>query len=425
MSEKIRLAIVGCGGMRHRHLQSLKELADSNLCAFAFELAGVCDPIEANALSMASLAEEVFGTKPAVVGNLNELQKVSELRAVDITTDPRHHHTLAAEALDNNWDVMVEKPMGLTSRACNVMIKAAEKTGRLLAVAENYRRDPINRLTKSLLESGVIGEPRLFVQNHIGGRDRMIISVWRHQKNASGILLDAGVHFSDLMEYLLGDISSVFAQTRLHEPTRINPAAGKGGDLDTPVGQVYGKWQKEMPASFKATAEDAAYGTILFKSGVVGSYLDDYGGHGEPLGQRIIFGSKGSLALPGDRNGNPITLHLDDGDPVNDARILDAVPDYHLDEVTATLFGGDRVWSYDFPFKEVDRKIIAIEYYDFFKSIQNGTAPEVDASTGARSVAVSYALLESGESGKPVTIDEVMEDKTSDYQKEINESLGL
>lgn len=423
MGETIRLAIVGCGGMGHRHLRGLKELEASNLCTF--ELAGACDPVEANALSLASLAEELFGVKPAVVGSLEELQKIGELRAVDITTDPRHHHTLAAEAMKYGWDVMVEKPMGLTARACNMMIKAAEKTGRILAVAENYRRDPINRLTKSLLESGVIGEPRLFLQNYIGGRDSMMISVWRHQKNASGILLDVGVHFADLMEYLLGDISSVYAQTRLHEPVRINPAAGKGGDLDSPIGQVYGKWQKEMPASFKATAEDAAYGTILFKNGVVGSYLDDHGGHGEPLGQRIIFGSKGSLTLPGDRNGNPITLNLDDEDPINDARILDLVPDYQLDEVTANLFGGDRVWSYDLPFREIDDKIIAIEYYDLFKSIEKGTAPEVDACTGARSVAVSYALLESGELGKSVSIDEVMSDETNDYQKEINESLGL
>ena len=183
MGETIRLAIVGCGGMGHRHLYGLKELEASKLCRF--ELAGVCDLVEGNALSLASLAEEAFGAKPAVVGNLDELQKISDLRAIVITADPRHHHTLAADAMENDWDVMVEKPMGLTARACNLMITAAEKTGRILAVAENYRRDPINRLTKALLDSGAIGEPRLFVQNFISGRDRMMISVWRHQKNAS------------------------------------------------------------------------------------------------------------------------------------------------------------------------------------------------------------------------------------------------
>jgi len=72
---------------------------------------------------------------------------------VDITTTPKHHHTIAIEALKHGWHVMVEKPMGLTVRACNLMRKAAEQSDRIFSVAENYRRDPINRLAKALLEA--------------------------------------------------------------------------------------------------------------------------------------------------------------------------------------------------------------------------------------------------------------------------------
>ncbi|GAJ17486.1 unnamed protein product, partial [marine sediment metagenome] len=43
-------------------------------------------------------------------------------------------------------------------------------------------------------------------------------------------------------------------------------------------------------------------------------------------------------------------------------RILNFVPDFRLDSVTATLFGGERLCCYDFSFPETDRKIIAIEY---------------------------------------------------------------
>ncbi|MBI1928377.1 hypothetical protein HYR99_29550, partial [Candidatus Poribacteria bacterium] len=50
---------------------------------------------------------------------------------------------------------------------------------------------------------------------------------------------------------------------------------------------------------------------------------------------------------------------------------------------------------------------------------------EVDAAQGARSVAVSYAILESGEIGRPVTIDEVLAEQVDAYQKEINESLAI
>ena len=63
----------------------------------------------------------------------------------------------------------------------------------------------------------------------MGGGNQMTITVWRHQKNQSGVLLDVGVHFTDIMEYYLGPVSTVYAQTRLHEPIRHNPAAVTAG----------------------------------------------------------------------------------------------------------------------------------------------------------------------------------------------------
>ena len=92
--------------------------------------------------------------------------------------------------------------------------------------------------------------------------------------------------------------------------------------------------------------------------------------------------------------------------------------------VTAKLFGGERLWRYNFPFPETDRKIIAIEYADFATAIQHGSVPEVDAYQGTRAVALSYAILESGALGRLVTMDEMMNEQVDAYQKEINESLG-
>src|SRR5690606_38043474 len=129
------------------------------------------------------------------------------------------------------------------------------------STAENYRRDPINRLAKALLDQGVIGTPRYMIHQTAGGSDLMTISVWRHQKDQSGILLDVGVHFADIMEYFLGEAATVYAQTRLHEPYRRNPAAEGRESSSNPAG-VYGRWQKEMPARFQATAEDAAYAVV-------------------------------------------------------------------------------------------------------------------------------------------------------------------
>ncbi len=423
MAEKLNLAIVGCGGMGHRHLYGLAELQRAGRSPFA--LIGVCDPVAENAASLAAEAKELLGRRPATARSLDELAATGTLHAVDICTFPATHHTVAVEAMQRGWDAMCEKPMGLTVRACNLMRRAADATGRILSVAENYRRDPLNRLARALLDADAIGTPRLLMQHTLGGSDQMTITVWRHEKNSSGPLLDVGVHYADIMEYFLGPATSIYAQTRLHEKIRHNPTAGRDVKNGGSPGGVYERWQKHMPAEFAATADDAGYATILFASGAVAQYIVDRAGHGRDLNQRLIYGSQGSLDLPGDRSGGRLKLHRDGMEPLDDQRLFELVPDFRLDETTAALFGGDRLYEYQYPFPETDRKILAIEYQEFGSAILTGRQPEVDAEQGARSVALSYALMESQSAQRALGIDEVLEERICAYQEEINQSLGL
>lgn len=421
MSEPLPLAMVGCGGMGHRHLYGLAELHRTGRSPFV--LVGACDPNLDNANSLADQAADLLGRRPSVAKDLEGLP--AEVQAVDVCTLPAFHHTASIAALERGWHVMCEKPMGLTLRACQAMIRAARQAGRVLSVAENYRRDPINRLAHALIDAGVLGQPRLLIHNTLGGGNQMMISVWRHQKNASGILLDVGVHFADIMEYFLGPALTAYAQTRLHEPIRHNPIAGRDdAEKRSPAG-VYERWQKQMPAQFEATAEDAAYATILFANGAVAQYIEDHAAHGQGLWQRTLYGSKGSMNLPGDRSGQRLQLTLAGKESIDDQRLLDLVPGFRLDPTTAALFGGDRLYEYHFPFPEIDRKLIAVEYAEFGEVIHNQQAPEVGAEMGARAVALSYALLESQVAGRAVSVEEVLEDRLNGYQAEINASLGL
>ena len=74
----------------------------------------------------------------------------------------------------------------------------------------------------------------------------------------------------------------------------------------------------------------------------------------------------------------------------------------------------------------MDRKLIAVEYDDFGRGILGERPVEVDLEQGARSVAVSYAMLESGAAGgQPVAIDDVLAERITDYQDSIDEGLGL
>ena len=396
---KIRLAIVGCGVMGTRHLAGLVELDRAGLSDF--ELVAACDPIRERAQTLANTAKEQLGKELAVVERLEDLASAG-VQAIDTTTVPWNHHTIAIEALQRGWHIMVEKPLGLTVRACKIMMEAADGSQNVLSAAENFHYDPMNRIARELIKAEAIGKPRLMVHNSVGGGNRIIVTPWRHYKRGGGPILDVGVHRAYVTEYLMGEVEAVYAQARLHESSR-----GSQGEKIRP------------------DAEDAVYATLVFSSGAAGQFIEDHAGHGQGLRQRVIYGSKGSLNLPGDRSGQPISMTLDGNKTISDEKILDFIPDFRLDSVTAALFGGDRIWHYQFPFPEIDRKLLAIEYADFSGSILKERQSEVDLMVAARSVGLPYAMLESGQLGRPVTMEEVMEEKVSAYQDEINREIGL
>jgi hypothetical protein len=131
------------------------------------------------------------------------------------------------------------------------------------------------------------------------------------------------------------------------------------------------------------------------------------------------------MDMPNDRSGHHLVLHRLGHEKIDDGRILDLVPDFHLDIATATLFGGDRLWKYEFPFEQIDRKLLAVEYDDFARGILGERPVEVDLYQGTRSVAVSYSILESGVAGRLVTLDEVLNEELDEYQRDMNDSMDI
>lgn len=401
--DKIRLAIVGCGVMGTRHLAGFLELTRSGFGEF--DLVAVCDPIPQSAQKLAKSAEEQLETKVAAVDRLEKLAPLG-VQAIDVTTPPWTHHVVCIEALQRGWHVMMEKPMGVTVRACKLMLDAAENSKSVLNVAENFHYDPMNLLGRELIQKGVMGTIRSFISINIGSGNRVIVTPWRHYKRGGGPLLDVGVHNAYMTEYFMGNVDTVYAHARLYEKIRINSPGAE-------------------PAQIEADAEDAAYATLLFKSGAIGQCVEDYAAHGQGMRQRVVYSSKGSLHLPGDRSGQPVVVALDGIGTINNEKILEFIPEFRLGNLTAALFGGEHIWRYDFPFPEIDRKLLAIEYGDFGESILRNKKSEVELMSAARAVGLPYALLESSKIQRPVNMDEVMKGEVSIYQDEIDREIGI
>jgi predicted dehydrogenase len=395
----LSIGLFGCGVMGVRHIKGMAKLHQAG--RMRFSLAGVCDLIPACAERAADLAEQLLGQRPRIFASFSEMRASIPLGGVSITTMPDAHVGLGIEALTAGVDVMVEKPIALTVRQGTRLVTAAAAAGRKLAVAENYRRDPINRLAKALLEAGAIGRPFLAVQASSGSGESVVITPWRHLRKKCGIVVDMGVHYTDLFEFYLGPLTQVVGMNAVVDSQR----RGVDGTM------------------FPADAEDVSVGTARFATGALANWMLSMAGRGAGYFHRAIYGTGGSLVIPADRSGKPLQLtRRRDGrdEAVSEAGQLALVPGHALDDTTAALFGGRRLSSYAMEFADVDAGLLAIEYDDFATAILEDRPPEVTGEDGLRSLALVYGFLESDRLGRVVSIDELLASDVAAYQDQLD-----
>jgi predicted dehydrogenase len=394
----LRLAIAGCGVMGRRHVLGLGRLRAID--HLPFELVAAIDPVPESAAALAGIAAEQLDARPATFPSLEAALAALLLDAIDVTTAPHLHPAVAQAAFAHGLHVLVEKPIALTVHGGQEMIATAEQAGRVLAVAENYRLDPMNRLAKALLAAGAIGTPYLIEQRLSGWGEHVVITLWRHQRGSGGIGVDMGVHYADMLEFLLGPLQSLCGMGRVVDTAR------RGAD----------------GALHPADAEDLILGAARFVDGTLASWTLNLAGRSETEFARTIHGTRGTLAIPMDRTGAPLRVAVKDGDEVREVppgAQLDLVPDFRLDPITAALFGGERLASYDIPWAETDANLLAIELADFAHAITAGAAPETDGTQGLRSLAIAYGFLEADHLGRTVTVDELISGAAIPYQDAI------
>jgi predicted dehydrogenase len=366
-----------------------------------FELTAVCDLYPEAAAQAADLAETLLGRRPEIY---TDLAQMHGLDAVILTTSPETHADLGIAAMEMGLHVMVEKPIDLTVSQGQRLIEAARQRQRKLAVAENYRRDPINRLAKALLEAGAIGRPYLAIQSSSGGGERVIITPWRHLRAKGGIVVDMGIHYADLLEYYLGPVEQVAGMNAMVDQERID-SQGNRHPVD---------------------AEDLSAGVARYRSGAIAHYLLNRAGRGERYFLRLIHGTGGSLTIPRDRSGEPLKLvqrRNGADETVPEAEQLAMVPDFALDEVTAALFGGPRLSSYRMEYPDIDASLLGVEQADFASAILEDREPEVTGEMGLRSLAVVLAFLESERLGRMVSLEEMLAGGAMPYQAQIEAQL--
>jgi predicted dehydrogenase len=407
---KIKLALVGCGGMGTRHLYGMRELLASPFNNI--EPVGVCDIRLENAELAASEAETLFGYKPAVFTDMEAMAvAIPDLDAVSVVTDPSVHHTVVCRALELGWHVMVEKPMAITVGACRMMIDTAARHSRILSVAENYRRDPSARLIRHILEKEWIGKPYLAWCHALGGGNTIFITPWRHIKDKGGPILDMGVHYTDLIRYQLGDIAEVYGDARLLEKLRYKPES---------IGDQYAFYQnrhRAMEESVPATAEDVSVALFRMESGIMVNWIMGRGGTGG-IGGEMILCEEGKIASYGTRGGRA-EIQRKGKDKEGHEALVEMASDFELEPLAAHFFP-DCIGA-----ENVDWRLIALEYFELGEAILHGRQVELDGLEGLKDVAAVYAILESSLAGRSVSMQEIEACQVYGYQQEIDEAFGI
>lgn len=145
--------------------------------------------------------------------NLGEALTDSAIEAVYVATPVFLHAHQTMESLRSGKHVLCEKPMAMNEAEARSMIKAAEQSQRLLAIAYYRRAYPKVQRAKQLLASGAIGRPvlaELTCHGWFDGKEYDGAMRGRHwlvdpAKAGGGPLFDIASHRIDVLNFLFGE----------------------------------------------------------------------------------------------------------------------------------------------------------------------------------------------------------------------------
>ena len=142
--------------------------------------------------------------------SLPEALETVEADAVINVTPPEIHRDICVTAMEAGLPVLTEKPLAGTLEDAEAIVSAADATGVLCSVAQNYRYRPLTQTIKTILASGELGAVgavrcEFFRGPHFGGfREEM----------PHPLIVDMSIHHFDMMRFLLGsDAVSISARS--------------------------------------------------------------------------------------------------------------------------------------------------------------------------------------------------------------------
>ncbi len=281
-SKKVRVGIIGCGWIAETHLSSYLRQPD-------VEIVAGCDLIPGKAAAFFK-DRGIEGVKTDYADHKAMLaDKSLKLDCVSVCTYNRTHAICAIDSLNAGVNVLLEKPMCVTTEEAIEIIKAEKKSGKVLSIGFQPRFDANMQMIKKIVQSGELG--KIYYVQTGGGRRRGIPfpygTTFIEDKTAGlGALGDIGCYSLDCVLNALG----------YPKPLTVSGYKSDFFGKDPNYSGYVKKGHPEYAEKF--SVDDFAAAFIRLEGGIILDFRIAWAMNLDTSGDTIIMGTKGSLRIP-------------------------------------------------------------------------------------------------------------------------------
>jgi len=377
------VAVAGFGWMGRVHTQAYARLLHHYPgLPLAPRLVAVADEVPGR--SEEAAAQYGFA---GAVRDWRELADHPAVNAVSITAPNFLHREIGVAMAQAGKHIWIEKPVGLTSQDAQAVADAVRAAGVQGAVGFNYRNAPAVAAARELIAAGEIGTVThcrvRFFSDYAAHPEGAL--TWRYEKErgGSGVLGDLASHGVDLARFLLGDISSLVADTAIFVPERARPTGATTAHARASGGQLGA-----------VENDDYACALVRFASGARGVLEASRIAVGEQNAYGFeIHGTRGAVFWDFRRLGE---LGRSTGTAYQDQPVSTVFVGPGAGEYAAFQPGSASAMGYD------DLKVI--EAYRFVRSIAEKRPYGATLDDAVRSARALDAMVDSAASGRWVEL---------------------
>ncbi|WP_327187812.1 Gfo/Idh/MocA family protein [Streptomyces sp. NBC_01334] len=383
MVDALGVAVVGFGWMGRVHTQAYARVRHHYpRLALRPELVSVAEEVPGRA----DEAAEQFGFASAT-RDWREVAADPRVRAVSITAPNFLHREIGVAMAEAGKHIWIEKPVGLTPPDARAVADAVAEAGVQGAVGFNYRNAPAVEAARDLIASGELGTVthvriRLF-SDYAAHPDGALTWRYERERGGSGVLGDLASHGVDLARFLLGDITSLTADTAVFVPERARPTGATAGH-SLSVGGELGPVENEDYVNCLLRFASGARGVLEACRVSVGEQ-NNYGFE--------VHGTEGAVFWDFRRMNE---LGVSRGTTYQDQPVSTVYVGPGDGEFGAFQPGAANAMGYD------DLKVV--EAYRFLRSITEGTPYGATLADAVHSATVLEAMTRSAETGSWVDV---------------------